>query len=57
MTVALFSQRQCAFCEEVREHCLGAAGQELAPPAVGLSRDFFGAYLAQRIQIASKAVG
>ena len=97
MTIALFSQRQCAFCEEVREHYLkpmmaarprriaaaefelngarrvsawtdrslteaefasepkakiaptvmfvGAAGKELAPPIVGLSRDFFSAYL------------
>ena len=109
MTVALFSQRQCALCEAVREHYLkpmmagrragitfaefelngtrrvaswagrsmteaefarerkakfaptvmflGTAGEELAPPIVGLSRDFFGAYLDQRIRIASKAVG
>ena len=109
MTVALFSQQQCAFCEEVREHYLkpmraarragiafaefelngmrrvvswagrsmteaefarergakfaptvmffGTAGESLAPTIVGLSRDFFGAYLDERIQIASKAVG
>ena len=109
MTVALFSQRQCAFCEEVREHYLkpmmatrpsritisefeltgtrrvatwtgrslteaefarerkakfaptvmflGTAGEELAPTIVGLSRDFFGAYLDQSIRIAFKAVG
>ena len=109
MTIALFSQRDCSFCEEVREHYLkpmmasrragitfaefelngtrpvagwagrsmteaefarelkakfaptvmflGTAGGELASPIVGLSRDFFGAYLDQRIQIASNAVG
>ena len=109
MTIALFSQRHCAFCEVVREHYLrpmmaarprritiaefeltgtrrvaagtgrslteaefarerkaqfaptvmflGAAGEALAPTIVGLSRDFFGAYLDQRIQIALKAVG
>lgn len=108
MTIALFSQRNCAFCEEVREHYLkpmmatrprritiaefelmgtrrvitwtghslseaefarertakfaptlmflGSVGTELAPPIVGLSRDFFSAYLDQRIQMASKAV-
>ena len=109
ITIALFSQRDCAFCEEVREHYLrpmlatlprritiaefelvgtrrvanrtgrslteaefareckakfaptvmflDAAGEALAPTIVGLSRDFFGAYLDQRIQIAFKAVG
>lgn len=36
---------------------LGATGDELAPPIVGLSRDFFGGYLDLRIQIASRAVG
>ena len=35
----------------------GTAGESLAPTIVGLSRDFFGAYLDERIQIASKAVG
>lgn len=66
MTIALFSQRDCAFCEEVREHYLKPMMAtlprritiaELAPPIVGLSRDFFSAYLDQRIQIESKAVG
>ena len=109
MTIALFSQRDCKFCEEVRENYLrpmvrsrrpriaaaefelngtrrirdwtergtteaefarehkarfaptlmffGPTGEVLAEPIVGLSRDFFGAYLEQRIQTASKAIG
>ena len=35
----------------------GPTGEVLAEPIVGLSRDFFGAYLEQRIQMASKAIG
>ena len=109
LTIVLFSQPDCVFCEEVREHYLkpllaarprhiaaaefqldgsrrikvwsqgtqgeaefarqqkarfaptlmffGPEGEQLAPPIVGLSRDFFGAYLDQRIQAASKALG
>ena len=109
MTIALFSQRDCEFCEEVRENYLrpvvrsrrpriavaefersgtrrirdwtergpteaefarerkarfaptlmffGSTGEVLVEPIVGLSRDFFGAYLEQRIQTASKAIG
>ena len=109
MTIALFSQRDCEFCEEVRENYLrpmvrsrrpriavaefelsgtrrirdwtergsteaefarqhkarfaptlmffGPAGEALAAPIIGLSRDFFGAYLEQRIQAASKVIG
>ncbi len=109
LTIALFSQPDCEFCEVVREHYLrplmatrprritaaefqlngsrrikawaqgkpteaefarerkarfaptlmffGPAGEELAAPIIGLSRDFFGAYLDQRIQAASKALG
>lgn len=34
----------------------GATGAVLAPPIVGLSRDFFGAYLEQRIETARKAL-
>ena len=108
LTIALFSQPDCEFCEVVREHYLkplmatrpwriaaaefrlngarrinawaqgnpteaefararkvrfaptlmffGPSGKELAAPIVGLSRDFFGAYLDQRIQAASKAL-
>lgn len=106
LTIALFSQPDCVFCEEVRENCLkpllaarpghiaaaefqlngsglikawsqgtqseaefarqqrarfaptlmffGPLGEQLAPPIVGLSRDFFGAYPDQRIQAASR---
>jgi len=109
MTIALFSQRDCAFCEEVRENYLrpmvrsrrpriavaefelegtrrirdwaergpteaefareckarfaptlmffGPTGGVLAESIVGLSRDFFGTYLEQRIQAASKVIG
>lgn len=109
MTIALFSQRDCEYCEEVRENYLrpvvrsrrpriavaefelsgtrrirdwtgrgpteaefarqqkarfaptlmffGPAGEVLAEPIIGLSRDFFGAYLEQRIQAASKVIG
>ena len=109
MTIALFSQRDCAFCQEVRDNYLepmvrsrrprikaaefelngvrrirdwaergpteaefareckarfaptvmffGPTGEVLAEPIVGLSRDFFGAYLEQRIQTASKVIG
>ena len=35
----------------------GPTGAVLAEPIVGLSRDFFGAYLEQRIQTASKVIG
>ena len=101
MTIMLFSQRDCAFCQEVRDNHLrpmvrsrrpriaaaefelngtrrirgwtargrteaafareckarfaptvmffGPTGEVLAEPVVGLSRDFFGAYLEQRI--------
>jgi len=101
VTVVLFSQSNCEFCAEVREHYLkpliathprrvvvaeveldgtrqlrdwtrgeltqaefaranharfaptlmffGAHGEVLAAPIVGLSRDFFGAYLDERI--------
>ena len=109
MALALFSQRDCAFCNEVRGHnlkpimatrprrimvaefelmgtrrvatwtgrslteaafarkrkakfaptvmFLGTAGAELAPPIIGLSREYVSAHLDQRIQISSKAVG
>lgn len=109
ITVALFSQTGCNFCEEVREHYLrplmasrppriafaefeldgvrriqdfnqgrpseaefararsarfaptvmffGSRGEVIAAPIVGLSRDFFGAYLDQRIETALKASG
>ena len=109
VTVALFSQRDCAFCQEVRDNYLrpmvqvrrsritaaefelsgtrrirdwtergpteaefareckvrfaptlmffGPTGEVLAEPIIGLSRDFFGAYLEQRIQMALKAIG
>lgn len=33
-----------------------AAGKSLADPVVGLSRDFFGVYLEQRISVALRAV-
>ena len=107
VTVVLFSQSGCDFCEEAREHYLkpliaarprrivvaevaldgtrrlldwtsatlteaefarahharfaptlmffGARGAALAAPIVGLSRDFFGGYLDQRIAIALSA--
>jgi hypothetical protein len=109
LTIVLFSQPDCVFCEEVRDNYLkpllaarprqiaaaefqlngsrriktwgqgmqseaefarqqkarfaptlmffGPQGEQLAPPIVGLSRDFFGAYLDQRIQTASRALG
>lgn len=108
-TVVLFSQPDCEFCAEVREHYLrpflavrrqritvaeagiestdpirdwsghdtpqrdfaraqgvrfaptvmffGAQGRHVADPIVGLSKDFFGAYLEQRIQASLKAAG
>ena len=108
-SVVLFSQPDCEFCAEVREHYLrpmllahprqmtvaeanieltapirdwsgkdvpqrdfarleGARfaptvmfldgqGKPVADPIVGLSKDYFGAYLEQRLQIARKAVG
>lgn len=107
VTVVLFSQAHCEFCQEVREHYLkpmiashppritvaeveldstrelrdwthaeltqaafarahgarfaptlmffGAQGEVLAPPIVGLSRDFFGGYLNERIGTALRA--
>jgi len=107
ITIVLFSQPDCAFCEEVRERYLkpliasplrhvtvaealttgtrrivngpadvasetdlarrqqiafaptvaflGARGETLAPPIVGLSRDYFGAYLESRIAAALRA--
>ncbi len=106
ITVVLFSQPGCEFCDEVREHYLrpmlsagrqpfaiaeadiessapiriwhfqdvaqrdfarasgarfaptvmffDAQGHSLAEPIVGLSKDFFGAYLEQRLQAAAK---
>jgi thioredoxin-related protein len=109
VTVVLFSQPDCEFCAEVREHYLrpmmaarqrrvaiaeanielttpirdwsgkdmpqrefarlrgarfaptvmffDAQGRPVAEPIVGLSKDYFGAYLEQRIQIALKAAG
>ena len=35
----------------------GPTGKVLAEPIIGLSCDFFGAYLEQRIQAASKVIG
>ena len=107
VTIVLFSQPDCEFCAEVREHYLrpmlatrprriaiaeanielttpirdwsgkdmpqrdfarvrgvrfaptvmffDAQGRAVADPIVGLSKDYFGAYLEQRIQIALKA--
>lgn len=107
VTVVLFSQPDCEFCAEVREHYLqpllaarrqritvaeagiestglirdwgrrdlaqrdfarergvrfaptvmffDARGRSVAEPIVGLSKDFFGAYLDQRLQIALRA--
>ncbi len=109
ITIVLFSQPDCAFCAEVREHYLrpmssarvrriaiaeanieltapirdwsgkdvaqrefarasgarfaptvmffDARGKSVAEPIVGLSKDYFGAYLEQRLQVALKAVG
>jgi hypothetical protein len=36
---------------------LGAGGKELAPRLVGLSEDFYAAYLQQRLEAAAKAAG
>ena len=109
VTVVLFSQPDCEFCAEVREHYLrpmslarvrriviaeanieltapirdwsgkdvpqrefartrgarfaptvmffDAQGKPVADPIVGLSKDYFGAYLEQRLQLALKAAG
>lgn len=108
MNIVLFSQRDCRFCAEVRDHYLvprqsslrpqtvvsdvgidldtrivwwdgtsvserefarmsgvrfaptvgffDGRGRELAPPIVGLSRDFFGSYLEQRIAAGLQAL-
>ncbi len=109
LTIVLFSQQDCEFCAEVREHYLkplaasrrpnimvaevdvegagrmrgwsaeemtqkdfattcgarfaptvmffDARGRSVAAPIVGLSRDFFGSYLEQRIASALHAIG
>ena len=53
---------EAEFARECKAHFaptlmfFGPAGEALAEPIVGLSRDFFGAYLEQRIQTASKVI-